>query len=222
MEEIWKEYKVYQGYGNGYCSTDIEISNYGNIRGNEHSKWNNKPFSEEMIIIKNGRRFIGNVRIYNLVWCLFGGEKPKGYDIHHKDFNKLNDSIDNLECITKSKHQAIHRKHNKEIGKEEPAAGHAYICSEETKQKLSEVLQGVNTWSKGISISEETKKKISVNNAKYWKDKSRSAETKKKLSDSFKGRVIYNNGVNASWFDNEEQAIAAGFIYKGRKITKQQ
>lgn len=36
----------------------------------------------------------------------------EGFVIHHKDFNKLNNSIDNLAYITKSKHTHIHSVHN--------------------------------------------------------------------------------------------------------------
>ena len=35
-------------------------------------------------------------------------EVPPGYVIHHKDFNKNNNSIDNLACITVAEHEAIH------------------------------------------------------------------------------------------------------------------
>ena len=29
--------------------------------------------------------------------------------VHHKDFNKINNSIDNLEILTRSEHNKIHR-----------------------------------------------------------------------------------------------------------------
>lgn len=36
----------------------------------------------------------------------------KGYVVHHADFNKLNNSIDNLQYITSSKHTRIHANYN--------------------------------------------------------------------------------------------------------------
>lgn len=48
------------------------------------------------------------------VWEDEHGAIPKGLLIHHKDGNKLNDSIDNLELVSKSKHLAIHRTEFKE------------------------------------------------------------------------------------------------------------
>ena len=36
------------------------------------------------------------------------GEIPKGYIIHHKDNNPLNNAIDNLEILSRKKHQSTH------------------------------------------------------------------------------------------------------------------
>lgn len=36
------------------------------------------------------------------------GKIPDGYDIHHKDFNKINNNIDNLECLPKSEHTRLY------------------------------------------------------------------------------------------------------------------
>ena len=37
-------------------------------------------------------------------------EIPKGYVIHHKDRNKLNNSINNLQMVTRGEHKRIHNK----------------------------------------------------------------------------------------------------------------
>ena len=42
-----------------------------------------------------------------------------GYVVHHKDFNKLNNSIDNLAYISHSKHTQLHSIHNWERVKAE-------------------------------------------------------------------------------------------------------
>lgn len=42
------------------------------------------------------------------VWEQHHGPIPKGMGIHHKDEDKLNDSIDNLELVSKARHLAIH------------------------------------------------------------------------------------------------------------------
>ena len=97
--ERWKQYKT--------RNCDIEISNYGNIRG---KKWNNSCFTEDTIKIINGRKCINRGRncVYTYVWTLFNGPIPEGYVIHHKDHNKLNDRLDNLELMLKGEHIRHH------------------------------------------------------------------------------------------------------------------
>ena len=48
------------------------------------------------------------VRLHRVIWEETHGKIPKGFDIHHKDFNKQNNSIDNLECLSRSDHIRIH------------------------------------------------------------------------------------------------------------------
>ena len=55
--------------------------------------------------------------IYKLVYNCFGGIIPKYYQIHHIDYNRNNNNINNLICVTGKEHRDIHR----------PLA--CYICS---------------------------------------------------------------------------------------------
>lgn len=110
MEEIWKEYKTQRlsQHGMYYQVADIEISNFGNVRGR---LWRCKPYTNDKITLVKGRRCIGNSLtngIYKLVYQLFVGPIPKGYAVHHIDFNKLNDRLDNLMLMTKSEHMKLH------------------------------------------------------------------------------------------------------------------
>lgn len=43
------------------------------------------------------------------VWCNKHGPLSRGHVVHHKDRDTLNDSIDNLELLTRSKHIEEHR-----------------------------------------------------------------------------------------------------------------
>jgi len=51
------------------------------------------------------------LRAHRLVWILeHNGDVPEGWDIHHKDGNKLNNSVSNLEICTHVEHTVNHNK----------------------------------------------------------------------------------------------------------------
>lgn len=85
--------------------------------------------------------------LHRIIWMVANGcDIPEGYDIHHIDGNKLNNSIYNLELIEHKKHVSEHSKNNKNmLGKQH---------SEETKRKMSES-------HKGKTFSEEHRIKLS-------------------------------------------------------------
>jgi hypothetical protein len=48
------------------------------------------------------------IKLHIYIWEKHNGEKPKGHDIHHKDFDKGNYNLANLELLTKSDHAKLH------------------------------------------------------------------------------------------------------------------
>lgn len=44
-----------------------------------------------------------------VVWEAANGPIPTGFGVHHRDEDKLNDILDNLELLSKADHLAIHR-----------------------------------------------------------------------------------------------------------------
>ena len=48
-------------------------------------------------------------KLHVVVWERAHGPKPHGMQIHHKDENKANYALDNLELVTPSDHQRIHK-----------------------------------------------------------------------------------------------------------------
>lgn len=46
--------------------------------------------------------------LHRMVYIHYNGEIPQGYHIHHKDGNKANNDISNLECLPMSKHLSDH------------------------------------------------------------------------------------------------------------------
>lgn len=71
----------------------------------------------------NGKRYTrkenGHYRGYHgkylhrAVWEFYNGEIPKGYVVHHKDFNPENNSIENLQLMTHSEHKKLHNEMRK-------------------------------------------------------------------------------------------------------------
>ena len=57
-----------------------------------------------------------DVKLHVYVWEEANGEKPEGYQLHHKDFDKKNYSLDNLELVTQSDHLRIHAGWEREKG----------------------------------------------------------------------------------------------------------
>lgn len=50
------------------------------------------------------------MRIYmhRYVWEFYNGKIPKGYEIHHIDFDRGNNDISNLQLVSKAEHRKIH------------------------------------------------------------------------------------------------------------------
>ena len=57
---------------------------------------------------ENGERIV--CMAHRLVWYYFNGEIPNKYLIHHINNDALDNSPDNLKCITHSEHSKIHPK----------------------------------------------------------------------------------------------------------------
>lgn len=66
-----------------------------------------------------------NIKLHIYIWEKANGEKPKGMQIHHKDFNKRNYNLDNLELVSQSDHFRIHAGWVRENGEwiEKPCNG---------------------------------------------------------------------------------------------------
>lgn len=47
-------------------------------------------------------------RMHTYVWEYYNGPVPKGYDIHHIDFDRSNNDISNLQCLPRAEHKRLH------------------------------------------------------------------------------------------------------------------
>jgi len=57
-----------------------------------------------------------NKKVHILEWEKYNGKKPKGMQVHHKDDNKRNWEITNLELVSQSDHFRIHARWIKKNG----------------------------------------------------------------------------------------------------------
>jgi|SRR5215831_4132105 len=95
------------------------------------------------------------VQLHRIVWEDHFGPIQEGYCIHHKDKDKTNNDIANLECISKSDHV----KHHWEIG------------GEDLRQKVKENIKKAHLWrgtAEGREYSSKHHKKL-WQNAKIYK-----------------------------------------------------
>ena len=50
------------------------------------------------------------IRLHRYIWERVYGPIPPGYDIHHKDFNKANNELNNLAMLTEAEHHRVHEE----------------------------------------------------------------------------------------------------------------
>ena len=55
--------------------------------------------------------------MHRYVWMKEKGEIPIGWDIHHKDRVRTNNTIENLDCISKSEHARLYSTGNNQFTK---------------------------------------------------------------------------------------------------------
>lgn len=77
--------------------------------GSVRVRTRHKRRGEERAFIKVAEPNVWVLRA-RYVWEMHNGPIPEGMGIHHKDRDKLNDDIDNLELISKADHLQEHRR----------------------------------------------------------------------------------------------------------------
>ena len=102
MGEIEKEiWKIAPGY------SSVECGSLGEIRDMETKTILDKYISKRpgyyfVNIIPDNESKVHMVRVHILIALAFLGPNPNGYDVEHKDGNKLNNRVNNLEYCTRS------------------------------------------------------------------------------------------------------------------------
>lgn len=155
--------------------------------------------------------------LHRLIWEETHNCKiPKGYVIHHKNKNKLDNRPENLECLPLSTHASLHNKkeNNFYYNKKEENPMYGRKHSSESKKKMSE-----NQWlknggehprgMKGKHHSEETKEHLreclTKNYARITKG-GINKQGKQKYGIALKGKIIkysIHPSKLVNWFTKE-------------------
>lgn len=110
IQEIWKPVPGYEG--------QYQASNFGKIRSFKRNK---------VRVLKQGKTrngyYMVNLRrnnvkkyssVHRLVWSAFNGAIPEGLEINHRDEDKANNALLNLELVTR-KENINFGTHNKRV-----------------------------------------------------------------------------------------------------------
>lgn len=115
MEEIWNEIPEFEG--------KYQASNFGRIKSLNYLRTgkeqilkllNDKDGYLLVNLSKNGK--VKTYKVHRLVWCSFNGKIPEGKQINHKDEDKTNNTLDNLELVT-CKENINYGAHNERMAK---------------------------------------------------------------------------------------------------------
>jgi hypothetical protein len=78
-------------------------------------EFNGEPYRLDSGYYQSANRRGPKSRLHQVVWTFHNGQIPPGHVIHHKDGNRANNDISNLECITRSEHSKRHAPLHKTI-----------------------------------------------------------------------------------------------------------
>ena len=104
-------------------------------------------------IRKNG------VMVHRIVWERENGRIPDGFQVHHKDGNKENNNIDNLELLSALEHKRIHSEcYKDEVGEWwKPCKK----CGEykRVESDYYKRIDGISPWCKSCCVANAVKNK---------------------------------------------------------------
>lgn len=230
--EIWKDVEAYPGY---------QVSSLGQVRtveGEILKIYIREPYN--CVYLRMPYKRVEN--IHRLVALAFIPNPENKPQVNHIDGNTHNNSIENLEWVTRSEN--ISHFYHAECFKEKSSAVRAKIVetltgrqvSEETRRKLhdanigktlslehrkklSEAKKGKPSNRTGAKLTEEQRKHLS----EVHKGIKQSEETRRKHSENRKGLIWVTNGiVRKPIKENELQSyLAAGYV-RGMKIKSKE
>lgn len=101
-----------------YSDRSKKAKYFVGLTRDKHYKYKEKTYTIDgyVLILKpewyTARKSQYRAYEHHIVYCFANGLKeiPKGYCVHHIDFNKTNNTLDNLRLMTHSEHGKLHRE----------------------------------------------------------------------------------------------------------------
>jgi hypothetical protein len=131
-----EKWKKIQGFSN------YEASNKGNLRSLNYKRTGKKKVLKPSVcdgylktMLKSDCGKYKSWYVHKFICLAFHGQKTKGMEINHKDGDKLNNSPDNLEYVTRSENI----KHSYNLGLKKPQVGSSNGNSKLTEEQVREI-----------------------------------------------------------------------------------
>ena len=99
-KETWKDVPGYEGLYQVSNTGKVKSMSYGHhgVPGILTPRKNNSGY--QRVCLCNADKKHRDRTVHRLVWEVFNGPIPEGLQINHKDENKSNNSLENLEVVT--------------------------------------------------------------------------------------------------------------------------
>lgn len=146
LGEVWKDIKDYED--------EYEVSNLGRVRNKKTKRilklQKHKGGYLFVILSKNGK--IKGYCVHRLVYEAFIGEIPKGMQVNHKDENKQNNILSNIDTLMTPKENNNYGTHNERVSKTKRVK-----CAEKVQNILQKSLDGkvIRIWCSMREIERE-------------------------------------------------------------------
>lgn len=144
--ETWRDIPGYEAV--------YQVSDWGRVRNlktNYHlnPSTTDRGYLSVMLTINNKQRF----RVHRLVMLAFVGECPEGHEVNHKNGNKADNRLENLEYMTHSAN-VLHTYHSL---KREPTRvfGESHGLSKLTENEVSQIRQALSNGKSQRKIASE-------------------------------------------------------------------
>lgn len=164
MDEVWKDIEGYEGLYQVSNTGQVKSLNYNQTGEIKVLKQGNAKGYKRVGLFKNGKT--KQYSVHRLVALAFISNPDDLPMVNHKDEDKTNNNVNNLEWCT-HEYNMSYGTRNERISKKHKGKHR----SEETKKKISKSLRGENSPFYGKHLSEEHKKKMSESHKGKYKGK---------------------------------------------------